>query len=325
MNEEALFFEFKNQQQTLLKLTNIGASIAGVFAKDKKNRLLQISFGSDEAKFYYNNKHCIGSSVGRVANRIINAEFYLNDSIYKLDKNNGKHHLHGGYNGLSSKIFKSEILEKNSILFSYFSKDKEGNYPANVKIEILYTLSEANEIIIDLKAQSDAPTPLNLTNHAYWNLNACGNIYEHEFFIDAPFYLPITDEGVPSGEVLKTSNSIFDFSSLRKLPKKNDEIYSYDHCFIFENKSLQKAKAKVFSKESGIALELFTSKPSLHFYTGNGLDGVEVRDLVLNRHFAFCLEPEFFPASVNFIHFPNIILNPQEKYEEKIIYKIVNE
>lgn len=323
MHEEALFFEFKNQKGTSLKLTNIGASIAGVFAKDKNGELLQISFGSDESEFYLNNPHYIGSSIGRVANRIIDAQFYLNDKLYKLAKNNNKHHLHGGLKALSSQIFQSKMLKQNCVLFSYFSKAGEENYPANVDIKILYTLSENNEIIIDFKATSDGTTPLNLTNHAYWNLNGCKDIYEHEFFIDAPFYLPITEDGVPSGEILKTADSIFDFKSLKKLPKKDGQVCSYDHCFIFEDRSLKKPKARVFSAKSGIALELFTSKPSLHFYTGNGLDAVKVRNGVLNRHFAFCLEAEYFPASVNFMHFPSIILKAGEKYEERIIYKVV--
>lgn len=180
----------------------------------------------------------IGASVGRVANRTINAEFTLDGITYKLAKNdNNKHHLHGGTEGISFKKFDSKVLGNNSVSFTlFFYENGEEGYPANVNIEIIYTLTDDNEILINYLASADAPTPLNLTNHAYWNLNGEGAIYEHDLFIDSLFYLPVTEECVSSGEILKTENTPFDFSKTKKIGADIEEANGYDNCFIFNRK-----------------------------------------------------------------------------------------
>ena len=316
-----------------LKLTDIGASIVGVFFKDKNNKEVQVSFGSDDYKFYLEPHNYIGASIGRVANRIINCEFTLDNKTYKLSKNDNKHHLHGGIEGISFKKFNSKVLNNNSISFNYFSKDLEEGYPADVTIEIIYTLTDNNEIIIDYYANTNSPTPINLTNHAYWNLNGEGNIYNHELFIDSSFYLPITDEYVSSGEILKTENTPYDFTKTKRIGTDIEKINGYDNCFIFNEKNissychnnesnLNKLRASCYSTDTSIILKLYTTKPAMHFYSGNFLNNIAVRNTILNKHYAFCLETEFLPNALNFPHFPNIIFDSNRKYREKTIYKL---
>ena len=329
-----LLYELKNKNNMILKLTDIGASIVGVFFKDKNGNEVQVSFGSDDYSFYLKPHDYIGASVGRVANRTINAEFTLDGQTYKLAKNdNNKHHLHGGIEGISFKKFDSKVLNNNSVSFTYFSKNGEEGYPANVNIEIIYTLTDNNEILINYLANADAPTPLNFTNHAYWNLNGEGTIYEHDLFIDSLFYLPVTEECVSSGEILKTENTPFDFSKTKKIGADIEKANGYDNCFIFNEKNIlsytnesnnfNKLRASCYSEKTGICLELYTTKPAMHFYSGNMLDNREVRNTVLNKHNAFCFETEFLPAAMNFPHFPSIIFDSNKNYNHKTIYKLL--
>ncbi len=321
--DKYLLYQLKNKNGMTLKLTDIGASITGVFIKDKNNKEIQVSFGSDDYNFYLNPHDYIGSSVGRVANRTINGEFKLNNKIYTLSKNdNNKHHLHGGTEGISFKKFDSKSLDDRTVIFSCDLKDGEEGYPANLKIEITYSLTDYNEIIIKYFAKADAPTPINLTNHSYWNLNGEGLIYEHDLFIDSKFYLPVNEEYVSTGEILKTEKTPFDFNKTKKIGADIEKAGGYDNCFIFDNEDINKLKVKAYSEKTGISLELYTTKPAMHFYSGNMLNNREVRETVLNKHNAFCLETEFLPASLNFIHFPNIIFELDREYNQKTIYKL---
>lgn len=329
-----LLYELKNKNGMMLKLTDIGASITGVFFKDKNDNEVQVSFGSDDYSFYLNPHDYIGASVGRIANRTINAEFMLDGKTYQLTKNdNLKHHLHGGTEGISFKKFDSKLLNSNSISFTYFSNEGEEGYPANINIEIVYTLTDDNEILINYFADTDIPTPLNFTNHAYWNLNGEGTIYEHNLFIDSLFYLPITDECVSTGEILKTENTPFDFTKIKKIGADIEKSGGYDNCFIFNEKNilsytderennLNKLRALCYSENTGIVLELYTTKPAMHFYSGNMLNNRKVRNTVLNKHNAFCFETEFLPCAVNFPHFPSIIFDSAKSYNHKTIYKL---
>ncbi|MEI0531869.1 aldose epimerase family protein [Brachyspira pilosicoli] len=322
-NNGYLLYELKNKNDMILKLTDIGASIVGVFVKDKNNNDIQVSFGSDDIYFYLKAHDYIGASVGRVANRTINAEFTLDGVTYKLAKNdNNKHHLHGGVEGISFKKFDSKCINDKTVLFSYFSKDGEEGYPGNVNINITYTLTDDNEIIIDYFAKTDKKTPLNFTNHAYWNLNGDGTIYEHELFIDSKYYLPVTDECVSTGEILKTDNTPFDFTKNKKVGIDIEKCGGYDNCFIFTNNDINKLKAKAYSEKTGISLEFYTTQPAMHFYSGNMLNNREVRNTVLNKHMAFCFESEYLPGTLNFLHFPSIIYSPDRDYKEKTIYKL---
>ena len=329
-----LLYELKNENDMILKLTDIGASIVGVFFKDKNGNEVQVSFGSDDYSFYLNPHDYIGASVGRIANRTINAEFTLDGQTYNLTKNdNGKHHLHGGDKGISFQKFDSKVLDNHSVLFSYSSNEGDEGYPANVDIDITYSLTDDNEIIIEYFAAVNAPTPINLTNHAYWNLNGEGEIYDHDLFIDSSFYLPVTDECVSTGEILKTENTPFDFTKTKKIGADIEKANGYDNCFIFNEKNilsntneeennLNKLRASCYSDKTGITLELYTTKPSMHFYSGNMLNNREVRNTVLNKHNAFCFETEYLPGAVNFPHFPSIIFDADRNYSHKTIYKL---
>lgn len=322
----ALLYTLENRNGLKLKLTDIGASITGIFFKDNNSKEIEIAFGSDDPAFYNSANAHMGATVGRVAGRTIGGEFYIDGKKYELSKNKGSDHTHGGFKGLSYVIFQSAINAKKeteeSITFSYLSKDKEEGYPGNLEVKATYTLNDKNEIIIEYTAKTDKATPVNIMNHAYFNLNGKGKIYGHEIFIDAPFYLPAGGNGITSGEILKTKNTLYDFTTSKLLGELIEKTGGYDNCFIFETSDINKKTARVYSKDTGIFLDLYTTMPSVLFYTANSLKNLQVRNQKLNGHEAFCLETQYFSCSLNYNHFPSIILMPDREFRHKTIYKV---
>ena len=315
-------YTLENDKGLKVKLAEVGASITGIFFKDKNGKEVEVAFGSDDIEFYTdkaNNGH-MGATVGRVAGRTMGAKFTIDDKEYNVTPNKAPNHAHGGTNGLSYVIYNSTQKKDNEVLFSYLSKDGEEGYPGNLNLMVKYTITDENEIIIDYIATTDKATPLNVMNHSYFNLNGRGKINDHEMFIDAKYYLP-DENGMTSGEILKTKNTPYDFT----VPKKIDEIIKAkdgcDNCFIFDDNDINKKRVRVFSEETGISLEVFTTMPSILLYTYNSLNSYKVRNQTLNKHEAFCLEAQYLSCSLNFNHFPSIILYPDREYNHRTIYK----
>ena len=211
--KNSYIYTLENDKGLKIKLAEIGASITGIFFKDKNGKEIETAFGSDDIEFYTDNSKNghMGATVGRVAGRTIGAKFKIDDNEYNITPNKSPDHTHGGIKGLSYVTFNSIQKKDNEVVFSYVSKDGEEGYPGNLNLIVKYEITNENEIIIDYIATTDKPTPLNIMNHSYFNLNGGGKINNHEILIDADYYLADNENGITSGEILKSAD--LDFSN----------------------------------------------------------------------------------------------------------------
>ena len=330
--KETQLFSMKNKQDTTLKITNFGGIISSLLFKDTYGNLRDTVLGFDTIQSYQLKHPYFGAIIGRYANRIAGSEFLLNGKAYTLFANNGKNHLHGGLKGFDKVIWNAEIFD-NSLELSYFSLDGEEGYPGNLKVKVRYTLTEANEIIINYEALSDKDTFINLTNHSYFNLNGegSGNILDHQLTLNASYYLPTNPESIPLGEIRPVKGTAFDFTHKKHIGKniKNPDpqleyTKGYDHNFIINKTSNDgmNLAASLESKESGIKMDVLTSEPGVQLYTGNYLDGsLTGKSGKYGTHAGLCLETQHFPDSPHFPDFPTTILKKDELFSSTTVYK----
>ncbi len=319
-------FVVENKNAMKMSVTDFGATLTSVIFNDKNGKPVSVSYGSDDVEFY--KKQFFGSTVGRFANRIRGGKFMLDGKEYSLQKNSGENHLHGGVGTFARKVFKSYISENNdslSIIFTYLSVDGEEGYPGNLDVSVIYTLTDDNELIIEYKAVSDKNTIVNLTNHAYWNLNGGGSVREHLLKLDCPFYLDAYDDDSATGQVLKTEGSLYDFNESKPVGTNIDKVggafKGYDNSFLPSEKDITKPRAILHSEQSGITMQLFTDNPAVHLYTGNKLNNLQTREGVINQHDGLCLETQLLPCSPNYPHFASPVLRANELYNYKTIHK----
>jgi aldose 1-epimerase len=238
---------------------------------------------------------------------------------------NGVNHLHGGIKGFNKALWNYTTKEfKNTVCvhFSYISKDGEENYPGTLTVNVTYILNNDNELIIEYKAESDAPTIINLTNHSYWNLAGAGSghILDHRLKLNANNTLAIDDELIPTGELIPVNNSALDFNQYTAIGARIADIHGgYDHCYV-----LAKNEPAAYVEEplSGRSMGITTDQPGLQFYSGNFLDGITgAGGKIYNKHDAFCLEAQNFPDAINHNNFPSAVLNPGETYRQKTVHR----
>lgn len=288
----------------ILKTTNFGCNIISLYTKDKNNIFGDIVLGFDSIDDYKNQDKYIGAVVGRCANRISNALFSLNDKEYKIAKNNGPNHLHGGINGFDKKIFEYQVLN-NGVEFFYLSKSGEEGYPGNLKLKVSYILNE-NSILINYDAISDEDTIINLTNHTYFNLSGkCCDINNHFLKINSDYFGEIDENGLATGRLLKVDDTPFDFRKFREigngLSYDNSQIkigQGYDHPYLLVDK---KNQIELWEKISSRRMIISTSMPCVQLYTANYLDGT-IRGKggwYYNARDGVCLETQCFPNSIN--------------------------
>ncbi|HPT75196.1 MAG TPA: aldose epimerase family protein [Defluviitaleaceae bacterium] len=331
---EAFLFKLTNSKGMEVGITNYGAILVSIKVPDKAGNFDDVLLGFDQLDDYLKDHPYFGVVVGRHANRIENAEFTLNGKTYHLAKNDGNNHLHGGYEGFDKKFWEAEIININnreSIQLSYFSKDGEENYPGNLEVKVIYTLTEDNELIIDYYAVSDQDTVVNLTNHAYFNLKGHnkGDILDHQLMINADQFTVINNECIPTGEIRNVKGTPMDFTSLRSIREgllSDDEQIKcgkgYDHNWILNvsGKAAEKA-GELYEPESGRLMEFFTTKPGVQFYSGNFIDVVGKAGAKYIKHSGLCLETQYFPNSLKHKHFPSAVLKAGDKYQHTTIYK----
>jgi len=324
-------FTLQNRTGMQIALTDYGARLVSALIPDKHGDLVDVVLGFDSiAKYTAAQEKYHGATVGRVCNRIAKGLFSLADEEYILAKNNGDNALHGGPQGFHTKVWDRQVSFKKKIDFYYISPDGEEGYPGKVTTNVSYELTNDNEIIIHFRASTDKTTILNLTNHAYFNLNGegKGDVLNHYVQIDANEFLPINDKQIPKGQLATVENTAFDFRQPKQIKESigiNDEqiqyANGYDHSFINHN-TLDKAIASVYSAETGIQLEVFTDLPTIHFYSGNFLSNdIGKTGNAYQKHGGFCLEAQHFIDSPNQSVFPSIELKPGEEYTATIIYK----
>ena len=299
---------FDDKGQSVV-LTDYACAILQINVSDKNNNLKDVALGYDLLNDYLNDHRCFGATIGRYANRIANAEFVLNGETFKLAKNNGKNHLHGGVNGFSKKLFNSTIKDDNSVMFQYFSPDMEEGYPGNFTLNVTATFIDGS-LKFDYQYLCDKDTPANITNHNYFNLNGhgTGNILSHSFMINADEYCHSDSGLLALAPFASVENTPFDFRSFKKvfdgISTHSKEIIQafggYDHCFKLNHENNNNFAASSIGEVSGIKLDVFTDMPALQFYTGNKIGAAQGKNGELYNSFdGFALECQHFPNAMN--------------------------
>jgi aldose 1-epimerase len=333
-NRPVDLYTLNNKNGHQVSITNFGGIITSWLSPDKKGEISDIVVGFTTLEEYLDktNYH-FGGIIGRYANRIANGKFAIDDKNYQLPINNHPHHLHGGNIGFDQVVWDAHIKEGDSatIILSYLSKDGEEGYPGNVQLEVSYTLTEKNELIIQYKAQTDKTTHLNLTNHSYFNLsgNVNNSILHHQIQINANYYLDTDKTALPTGEIRSVDYTAFNLNALTFIDKNISELENgYDHNFILNKKDNEFALAAILKDiKSGRTLEVRTTEPGIQFYTGNFLDG-KIKDsngTLIKKQCALCLETQHFPDSPNQSHFPDTLLHPYETFYSKTSYQLFSE
>lgn len=319
-----------NKNGVICQLTNIGARIVSVWTPDKNGNLKDIIVGYDNANDFINNKNNFGATIGRYGNRIANAKFLLDSISYKLEANNGKNSLHGGFHGFHTKIWKGKIIDKNSISFTYLSPDMEEGFPGNLKVEVVYTLNDENALSIEYFAETDKKTVVNLTNHSYFNLagQGGGGVNNHLLHINADRYTPVDEGMIATGEIISIKNTPLDFTEFKEIGEdiESDHIQiqygdGYDHNFVINQSSDINFAAKVIEPESERWMEVYTNEPGMQFYGGNFLNAIGKNGHVYKPRHALCLETQHYPDSPNKPNFPSTVLDIGDKYYSICIYK----
>ena len=314
-------------------ITNYGGTVVSLMVPDRNGKRDDVVLGYDTLDGYATGKAYIGATVGRYANRIAHATFTLDGITYKLAKNDGDNHLHGGFN---KRVWTARDVSSNAgqaLELTYLSKDEEEGFPGNLPVKVVYTLTDKNELKIDYSATTDKDTVLNLTNHAYFNLAGQGNgdILQQQIMIKADRFTPIDAVSIPTGELRSVKGTPFDFTTAMAIGARIDQDdqqlkmgNGYDHNWVLNNEKAGSLflAAQAYDPHSGRVLEVLTTQPGIQLYTGNFLDGIHGKDgKVYNRRYAFCLETQHFPDSPNHPNFPTAELKPGQHFESTTVYK----
>lgn len=328
-------FTLTNSKGVETKITNYGGRIVSLKVPDKNGKSEDVVLGYENLDGYLNDKSAFGGIIGRFANRIAGGRFSLGGREFLLAKNNGENHLHGGIKGFDAKVWKAKSSAGKSgakLELNYKSPDGEENYPGNLTLKVIYTLTEAGEIKIEYFASTDQDTVINLTNHAYFNLAGAGSgtILEHILQINADKFTPTDAGAIPTGEMQTVENTPFDFLKPfvvgDRINAENEQIKfgnGYDHNFVLNKKTNELTlAATAFEPKSGRVLEVLTTEPGIQFYTGNYLDNVKGKNgKIYNKREGFCLETQHFPDSPNKPNFPTTVLKKGEKFASITVYK----
>ena len=325
-------YTLTNAKGAFVKLSDIGAAIVSVVVPDKDGNMADVVLGYPDPMSYFADGPCAGKVPGRFANRIAKGHFTLDGVEYTLPVNNGPNHLHGGPDGFQNKVWESREHE-GGVEFMYFSEDGEQGYPGAVKAVARYEWTDDCELRLTLTAESDAPTVINLTNHAYFNLNGegSGSVLNHTLKLNASEYLPTDDTLIPLGESVPVAGTPMDFVNEKPLGQDIKADFpalnfgkGYDNCWVIDGAEpgqLQ-ACAELYAPESGRLLEVFTTQPGVQVYTGNWLAGCPVAKCgrSYNDYDGVAIECQNFPDSPNKADFPSPVLRPGEVYEQAIIF-----
>jgi aldose 1-epimerase len=330
-------YTLTNAHGVEIRAMNYGGIILSIRVPDRKGQLADIALGHDTLEGYIPNPPYLGAIVGRYANRIANGSFTLDGKTYTLPKNNGTNTLHGGVTRTFDKVvWDGEPLKgKTGVAFSFLSKDGDEGFPGNLKAKVTYTLTDANELVINYEATTDKATPINVSQHSYFNLAGEGNgdILNHEVMINADRFTPVDKNLIPTGELRPVKGTPLDFTTPTKVGSRIDDNYDqltlaggYDHNFVINRKSGDKGlvlAARVYEPTSGRMMEVSTTQPAVQFYTGNFLDGTVTgkQGHVYKRRYGLCLETQHYPDSPNHPDFPTTILRPGETFRSKTVFK----
>ena len=325
-------YTLTNTNGIVLKLITRGAAISELHVPDKSGKLADVVLGFDSVADYESDKNqYFGCTTGRYANRIAKGKFTIDGKEYQVAVNNGPNHLHGGVKRSLDKVaWQAEKLPKqNAVRFRYSSPDGEEGYPGKLDVTVTYTLTEKNEVRIDYLATTDKATPVNLTNHSYFNLSGAGapSVLDHELTLNAQEVTPTDDNLIPTGKFAKVAGTPLDFTKPTKLGARIAALYDtqykgYDHNFVLSKRGATPTfAARLRDPSSGRVMTVLTTQPGIQVYTGNFLMGQQGKGgKTFPKQSAVCLETHHFPDSMNQKGFPEVILRPGATFRHTCIY-----
>lgn len=324
----ASLFTLANAHGLVARVTNYGTILTGLHVPDHAGKLGDVVLGFDNLAAYLTGHPYLGCTVGRVANRIAQGRFTLDGRTYQLATNNGPNALHGGVQGFDKALFQAEPQAGASVKFTHTSPDGDQAYPGTLRLTVVMTLTDADELVLDYTAISEAPTPVNFTNHSYFNLAGQGTIKQHVLEVAADFYTPKDANDVPTGEIHRVQGTPFDFTKPTaigtRFAKLGGQPQGLDHNFVLRGGCPSPAlAARVSERTTGRVLEMLTTEPGVQIYTANWFDGsiTGKGGVVYPRHAGVALEAQHFPDSVNRPHFPDTILRPGQTYRQTTVYR----
>ncbi|MDO9376002.1 MAG: aldose epimerase family protein [Bacteroidota bacterium] len=335
-DQDVCLFTLQNKKGTRLTVTNYGATAQSLFTADKHGILADILLGYPNLADYQEDDFYMGCVVGRYANRIAGGRVVIDGKEHQLATRSGGYHQHGGVQGFNKKVFGYAIFEAETsrgIHFTYTSQHLEEGFPGTLTLQVTYTLDDADNWIIEYRASTDQATLVNLTQHAYFNLSGQpGQLIDgHELKINSNYYLPVNAMQVPTGKLASVANTPFNFSSFKKIGKDlatdHEQLRlsrGYDHSFVLKKASSPALvhAAVLREKKSGRELNVYTTEPAVHLYTGNFLDNLAGKNQQrYPQRAGLCLETQHFPDAPNQPDFPATTLRPGEEFYSKTIFK----
>jgi aldose 1-epimerase len=333
-------YTLKNAHGMEVRATDYGGIILSLRVADRDGRFDDVVLGYDSLKDYVRASPYFGAIIGRYGNRIAGGRFSLDGRTYTLARNNGPNHLHGGLRGFDKVVWGVEPFESRDgvgLVLRYASPDGEEGYPGTVQAQVTYTLTDRNELIFDYHATTDRATPVNLTQHSYFNLAGDGkrDILGHVVTLNADHFTPVDSTLIPTGEIKSVTGTPFDFRTATPIGARidgDDEQLrhgrGYDHNFVLNKGGTggtgdPTLAARVYEPSSGRVMEIYTTEPGVQFYSGNFLDGTlqGKNGVVYRRRYGFAMETQHFPDTPNQPAFPSVIVRPGEEYRSRSIYK----
>jgi aldose 1-epimerase len=335
-------YTLTNENGVTMSVTNYGGIITSLRVPDREGQMEDVVLGFDSLAGYTSEAYAsanpyFGALIGRYGNRIADGTFALDGETYTLDTNDGPNHLHGGTEGFDRVVWTAEPVQTGGeagLVLTHTSPDGHGGYPGRLDVEVTYTLTADNELAVDYRATTTETTPVNLTQHSYFNLDghADGSILDHELMINADTFTPVDSTLIPTGDFRSVADSPFDFREPTPIDARIDRdnrqlniAGGYDHNFILarqDRDSLHLA-ARVHDPDSGREMDVLTTEPGLQFYSGNFLDGslTGKGGATYSRRSGFALETQHFPDSPNQPTFPSTLLGPDETYTSRTVYR----
>jgi aldose 1-epimerase len=326
-------YVLSNSNGMVAKITTYGAILTELQVPDRDGKLNDVVLGFDSLDGYLKGHPYFGAIVGRVGNRIAKGKFSLNGLSYQLATNNGPNHLHGGLKGFDKVVWSAEEVPAKdgvAVKFTYLSKDGEEGYPGNCKVQVTYTLTDNAELRLDYVVTTDKDTPVNVTNHSYWNLAGAENsgILNHLLMLNADRYTPVDDTLIPTGELKPVAGTPMDFRKPQEIGARIKQVggnpVGYDHNYVLNGggKNLDLV-ARVHEPTTGRILEIYSTEPGVQFYSGNFLDGTlkGKKGVTYAQYQGFCLETQHFPDSVNHPEFPSYVLKAGATYTSTTVCK----
>ncbi len=324
--DSTFLYTMSSDDGITVKITNYGGIVTEIITPDAEGNPGNVALGFDNLEQYLAGHPNFGALIGRFGNRIADAQFELNGQTYQLAANNGDNTLHGGIMGFDDVVWEPSVVETENgegLQLKYYSVDLEEGFPGNLDVTVLYELV-GKDLEITYWATTDKATPVNLTNHSYFNLAGEGTILDHILELKASHYTPVDDELIPTGEIAPVEGTPFDFTTPKAIGRDIEQTDGgYDHNFVIDREGEGLKWIGILKDpKTGRTMEILTMEPGVQFYTGNLLDGTLTSgDITYVKNAGLCLETQHYPDSPNQPDFPSTILEPGEKYHTKTVYR----